>query len=69
MAAHGTLAEDLTVEITEGAVIADPVQAAGVLSEIRALGVRVSIDDFGTGYSSMSYLQEMPLDRRCRSTS
>jgi diguanylate cyclase (GGDEF)-like protein len=62
MAAHGTVPEDLTVEITEGAVIADPVQAAAVLSEIRAIGVRISIDDFGTGYSSMSYLQEMPLD-------
>lgn len=62
MAEHGTLPEDLTVEITEGAVIADPVLAAEVLGEIRAIGVRVSIDDFGTGYSSMSYLQEMPLD-------
>jgi diguanylate cyclase (GGDEF)-like protein len=62
MAAHGTRPGDLTVEITEGAVIADPVQAAVVLSEIRTLGVRISIDDFGTGYSSMSYLQEMPLD-------
>ncbi|MFI6070504.1 putative bifunctional diguanylate cyclase/phosphodiesterase [Actinoplanes sp. NPDC051343] len=62
MAGYGTWPEDLTVEITEGAVIADPVLAAAVLTEIRALGVRVSIDDFGTGYSSMSYLQEMPLD-------
>jgi diguanylate cyclase len=61
-ATHGTRPDDLTVEITEGAVIEDPVRAALVLTEIRALGIRVSIDDFGTGYSSMSYLQEMPLD-------
>jgi EAL domain-containing protein (putative c-di-GMP-specific phosphodiesterase class I) len=33
-----------------------------VLTELRALGVRVSIDDFGTGYSSLSYLQMLPVD-------
>jgi diguanylate cyclase (GGDEF)-like protein len=62
MTRYGTPPGDLTVEITESAVIIDPVRAAVVLAEIRSLGVRISIDDFGTGYSSMSYLQEMPLD-------
>jgi EAL domain-containing protein (putative c-di-GMP-specific phosphodiesterase class I) len=33
-----------------------------VLSELRALGVRLSIDDFGTGYSSLSRLQSFPVD-------
>jgi len=33
-----------------------------VLSEIRALGVKVAIDDFGTGYSSLAYLQNLPAD-------
>jgi diguanylate cyclase (GGDEF)-like protein len=52
----------LTIEITESAMITDPARAAAYLADLRALGARVSIDDFGTGYSSMSYLQSMPLD-------
>ncbi|MFG1608706.1 putative bifunctional diguanylate cyclase/phosphodiesterase [Actinoplanes sp. NPDC049265] len=59
---YDTQPGELTVEITESMVIADPCRAATILGELRELGVRVSIDDFGTGYSSMSYLQEMPLD-------
>ncbi|GAA2590594.1 hypothetical protein GCM10010435_81580 [Winogradskya consettensis] len=58
----GADAADLTIEITESAMIADPARATAVLSELRALGIKLSIDDFGTGYSSMSYLQTMPLD-------
>ncbi|MFI5933704.1 putative bifunctional diguanylate cyclase/phosphodiesterase [Actinoplanes sp. NPDC051494] len=57
----GTTAADLTIEITESAMIADPARATAVLTELRALGLKLSIDDFGTGYSSMSYLQTMPL--------
>jgi diguanylate cyclase (GGDEF)-like protein len=54
--------DQLTLEITETAVISDPARAADVLAQLRALGVRLAIDDFGTGYSSMSYLQTMPLN-------
>jgi len=52
----------LTMEITESAMVTDPDQAAVVLTDLRALGARLSIDDFGTGYSSMNYLQALPLD-------
>jgi diguanylate cyclase (GGDEF)-like protein len=52
----------LTVEITESAVVTDPELAARRLAEIRVIGVRVAIDDFGTGYSSLSYLQQLPVD-------
>lgn len=53
---------DLTLEITEGALIRDPDQTVAVLKQIKQLGVRLAIDDFGTGYSSMSYLQRLPVD-------
>ena len=34
-----------------------------ILSQLRALGVRISLDDFGTGYSSLSYLHNFPLQK------
>lgn len=52
----------LTVEITETAVISDPVTVRKVLDEISALGVGLSLDDFGTGYSSLSYLTRFPIN-------
>lgn len=62
MAAHGLRAGQLDIELTETAVIADIAFAAGVVAELRALGVGVAIDDFGTGYGSLSYLRALPVD-------
>jgi diguanylate cyclase (GGDEF)-like protein len=53
----------LNVEITETIAMADADRSAVVLSELKALGVRLDIDDFGTGYSSLSRLQHFPVDR------
>jgi diguanylate cyclase (GGDEF)-like protein len=58
---HDVPAERLTLEVTEGSVMADPTRAVAVLHELRDLGVRLSVDDFGTGYSSLSYLQRLPV--------
>ncbi len=52
----------LTLELTEGALVADFAEATQRLSHVRKLGVRVSIDDFGTGYSSFSYFKRLPAD-------
>jgi len=50
-------------EITEGAMMRDPVRAEAELSRLRTWGAHVAIDDFGTGYSSLAYLKHLPIDR------
>jgi EAL domain-containing protein (putative c-di-GMP-specific phosphodiesterase class I) len=52
----------LTLEITEQALVADPVAALGALEPLRAEGVRVSLDDFGTGFNSLSALHGLTVD-------
>ncbi len=53
---------DITLELTETAVMLDPAGAVAKLEQLHALGFRLSIDDFGTGYSSLSLLRRLPLD-------
>lgn len=52
----------LTLELTEGIVVDDPVLAAVRMHELRAFGVKLSVDDFGTGYSSLTYLKGLPVN-------
>ncbi|KQP88427.1 EAL domain-containing protein [Methylobacterium sp. Leaf117] len=52
----------LELEITETALIRDPVRASTNLRQLKALGLRIAMDDFGTGYSSLSNLRLFPFD-------
>jgi diguanylate cyclase (GGDEF)-like protein len=53
-------AELLTIELTEGTVMAYPGLGIGILQKLRSLGVQLSVDDYGTGYSSLAYLKKLP---------
>ncbi|MFG1924979.1 putative bifunctional diguanylate cyclase/phosphodiesterase [Cryptosporangium sp. NPDC048952] len=62
MEKHGLPGSALIVEVTEGSLIVNLEAAAGLLRELRELGVRVALDDFGVGYSSLNYLRQLPVD-------
>ncbi len=53
----------LELEITETALVRDPVRALAALRRVKAMGVRIAMDDFGTGYSSLSNLRAFPFDK------
>ncbi|MEA2682160.1 MAG: hypothetical protein QOK05_488 [Chloroflexota bacterium] len=59
---HGLGSSSLEFELTESAVMADPVRGMDTLKRLSEMGFALSIDDFGTGYSSLSYLQRLPAD-------
>ena len=53
---------NLAIEVTENAIMTNPLRSARVLEEFADAGIQVSVDDFGTGYSSLSYLQKFPIN-------
>lgn len=52
----------LTIEITETSSVSNRPAAVHNMSQLRALGFRLSIDDFGTGEASLTYLADLPSD-------
>ena len=61
LAASGTAADELCLEVTETALAADAAIAARALSDLTARGVGVSIDDFGAGYTCLAQLRSLPV--------
>lgn len=56
----GSHPRELTLEITESAIMVDPALALDNARALHAAGIELSIDDFGTGYSSLEYLRNLP---------
>ena len=61
LSVSGANPAQLCLEVTESILIDDADRSVATLTDLAALGVRLSIDDFGTGYSSLSYLKRFPL--------
>ena len=57
---HGSLPEDVILEITESSVMSDTARGLGMLARLRLKGFGLSVDDFGTGYSSLAQLSQIP---------
>lgn len=58
----GTVAQQLTLEVTESAIVLDPARAEHNLAALNRLGVRISIDDFGTGYTSLASIKNLAVN-------
>lgn len=49
----------LELEVTESAIMVEPLIAIENIRRLSLMGIQMSIDDFGTGYSSMAYIQKL----------
>jgi diguanylate cyclase (GGDEF)-like protein/PAS domain S-box-containing protein len=58
----GVRVDCVSIEVTETALIHDPVRSGRELTRLSEAGIRISLDDFGTGYSSLSWLTQFPVD-------
>ena len=52
----------ICAELTESALMEDPVRASETLAQLHQLGIKLSMDDYGTGYSSLAYIKDLSLD-------
>ncbi|MBI1422164.1 MAG: EAL domain-containing protein [Gammaproteobacteria bacterium] len=59
---YGLKPDRLIFEITESAMMSDPVHARKILYQLSSMGIELSIDDFGTGFSSLGYLKMLPVN-------
>lgn len=59
--ASGFAPRRLTLEVTEQALIGDITQAAQIMAEFSAQGIRIALDDFGAGFCNFRYLKVLPI--------
>ena len=57
-----TIAQYLTIEVTETAFIYNADAVEEILRQLRSRGIKIALDDFGTGFSSLSHVHRFPLD-------
>jgi diguanylate cyclase (GGDEF)-like protein/PAS domain S-box-containing protein len=50
------------IEVAENVLMHHVQHVTRALTELKALGLKISLDDFGTGYSSLSHLHNLPID-------
>lgn len=65
---HGVAPSSVMLELTETALLGNPVQAARVVERLAEAGIALAIDDFGAGFTSFSTLrdfrvQEIKIDK------
>ncbi len=59
---NGVPAHMVCLEITESALMEDPVKAHNTVTLLHEMGLELSIDDYGTGYSSLAYVKNLPVN-------
>lgn len=59
---HNMNSQHLTFEITESAIMSDPVRAREILDSLSSMGISLDVDDYGTGFSSLAYLKIIPVN-------
>ncbi len=55
-------ASQLSLEITESALMDDVDKAVSTLEKLHSRGVSIIVDDFGVGFSSLMRLRQLPID-------
>lgn len=58
----GAVPQQLTLEVTESAIVLDPKRAEETLAALNQMGIKISIDDFGTGYTSLASIKHLSVN-------
>lgn len=61
MESCGVTPSRLELEVTESAMMTDPVRTERIVRALNEHGVGIALDDFGIGYSSLSRLKYLPI--------